>query len=701
MMFSAWCRRVLLALILVAPLALRAQHFNGGRAYDYARDFAAIGPRWPTSPGHAKAEAFLRAHFQHDQLEEDAFTADTPIGAVKMRNFIVRFPGKKDGAIVLATHYETNYWLRNINFVGANDGAATTGLLMAIADQLRAATANGKSWKAIPCGWSSSMAKRQLRSGPAPTPPMAAAILRRRWGRDGTLGRIKAFILTDMIGDKDLDIQRETRSTHGWLTLVRQAAKKFGYERYFFQQEEPVDDDHLAFVKRGVPSIDIIDLDYGPNDSYHHTAQDTLDKISARSLTIDGDVYHGNHPPRSIRTEPFRVARALSSCSISSMIGGASWAWWIGFHAAVIALLAVDAFLLSAVPINHATHLCAWIWTGVLAYRLRLLCCVDLHMRRAASRRLNLSPAMPLKLRSASTISLFSWFSFRVSKSARRASTRPCCGVLVGAVLLRAVFIAAGVTLIDRFHWVTWVFGLFLLYAALRLMRGGSAHAAIPGWIRRLQPAKGSLLPVILAVEVTDLLFAIDSIPAVLAVSHDPFVVYTSNIAAILGLRSLYFALSSLLHRFRYLHYGLAALLAFVAFKMLAAPWLEVPSPCRLRLLEPFLASAPLHRGSPGHPFLQVEAVPQSIEICTRGFSPSAGGGCPRSCHAGSATLFRRATAEPTRIEPCSRCLAFRGPATRYSLTQCAAALAEQPHWLQSGSPPKTHGSTCVRRSAE
>jgi len=112
-----------------------------------------------------------------------------------------------------------------------------------------------------------------------------------KWGRDGTLQRIKALLLADMIGDKDLDIQRESRST-GWLVdLVRQAAKKHGYEHYFFQQEESVDDDHMPFVKRGVPSIDIIDLDYGPNNSYHHTAQDTLDKISARSLAIDGDVF--------------------------------------------------------------------------------------------------------------------------------------------------------------------------------------------------------------------------------------------------------------------------------------------------------------------------------------------------------------------------------------------------------------------------
>jgi Zn-dependent M28 family amino/carboxypeptidase len=112
-----------------------------------------------------------------------------------------------------------------------------------------------------------------------------------KWGRDGTLGQIKAFMLADMIGDKDLDIQRESNST-GWLvSLMGQAAKKFGYERYFFQRDMAVEDDHLPFVERGVPSIDVIDLDYGPANSYHHTAKDTLDKIGAKSLTIDGDVF--------------------------------------------------------------------------------------------------------------------------------------------------------------------------------------------------------------------------------------------------------------------------------------------------------------------------------------------------------------------------------------------------------------------------
>ena len=279
--------------LLFPPLAAPAQpHFDGVKAYDYARQFVAIGPRWPTSQGHAKAEAFLRAHFRHDNLEEDTFTANTPIGPVAMRNFIVRFPGKKDGVIVLATHYETNYWLRNIYFVGANDGAATTGLLMAIADRLRAQTANGRKldgysvWLLFDDGEESIGPTWTDSDSTYGTKHLAA-----RWASDGTLSRIKAFMLADMIGDKDLDILHESRSTPWLVALVRLAAHKYGYDRYFFQREEEVEDDHLPFVQRGVPSVDVIDLNYGPNNSYHHTAQDTLDKISPHSLTIDGDVF--------------------------------------------------------------------------------------------------------------------------------------------------------------------------------------------------------------------------------------------------------------------------------------------------------------------------------------------------------------------------------------------------------------------------
>jgi len=292
--------RTFIGLVLtLAPLLVFAQsHFDGARAYEYARQFAAIGPRWPTGPGHVKAEEFLRAHFQRnrDQLEEDTFTADTPIGPVQLSNFIVRFPGRKPGAIVLGTHWETNYPLRTINFVGANDGASTTGLLLAIADRLRAQSAQSRDKKLD--GYSvwlvffdGEEAIRCLTCWSRSDSTYGSRHLAAKWGRDGTLNQIKAFLLADMIGDKDLDIQRETHSTPWLIDLVAQAAKKFGYQRYFFQQSMDIEDDHLPFVERGVPSIDIIDLNYGPNNSYHHTAQDTMDKISAHSLTIDGDVF--------------------------------------------------------------------------------------------------------------------------------------------------------------------------------------------------------------------------------------------------------------------------------------------------------------------------------------------------------------------------------------------------------------------------
>ena len=285
-------------IFLFAALAASAQRpttgsgqvFSGAKALDYTREFVSIGPRWPTSYNHGKAEAYLRAHLQHDQLEEDTFTANTPIGSVDMRNFIARFPGKKDGVIVLATHYETNYWLKNINFVGANDGGATTGLLLALADHLRQQVARSKQLDGYSVWLVFFDGEEAIQSWSQSDSTYGSRHLAAKWGRDGTLKRIKAFVLTDMIGDKDLDIQRESNSTDWLVSTVRQAARKLGYEKYFFQRDEAVEDDHLAFVNRGVPSIDLIDLNYGPNNSYHHTAQDTLDKVSAHSLTIDGDV---------------------------------------------------------------------------------------------------------------------------------------------------------------------------------------------------------------------------------------------------------------------------------------------------------------------------------------------------------------------------------------------------------------------------
>lgn len=278
----------------VAQGANAQQHFRGDRALEYARQFVAIGPRWCMSPGHAKAEAFLRDQFRHDALQEDSFLANTAIGPVPMRNFIVRFPGKKDGVIVLATHYETNYPLRNINFVGANDGGSTTGLLIEMANELRAKMTDGKLngysvWLVFLDG------EEAMESWQGEDHTYGSRHLAAKWAQDGTLQRIKAFLLTDMLGDKDLDVMRETTSTPWLLDTVAEAARITGHARYFFKMQGAEEDDHDPFLQRGVPAVDIIDSDYGPHtpqqpDGYHHTAQDTMDKISAKSLTIVGDV---------------------------------------------------------------------------------------------------------------------------------------------------------------------------------------------------------------------------------------------------------------------------------------------------------------------------------------------------------------------------------------------------------------------------
>jgi tellurite resistance protein TerC len=258
------------------------------------------------------------------------------------------------------------------------------------------------------------------------------------------------------------------------------------------------------------------------------------------------------------------------------MIAGVSWVWWLGFHTVVAALLVADSLLPGHRRETSHPQAFAWLWTAVL-----VLAATGFAAWIAIAK--GRQPALEFVAGYAieTSLSVDNLFVFLVIFQGFRISTqrqhRALLWGVAGAVVLRALFIAAGIALLKRFDWITGIFGLFLLYAAWRLVRGGSARAAIPEWIRRLQPAKGSLLPVILAVEVTDVLFAVDSIPAVLAISHNPFVVYTSNILAILGLRSLYFALASLLDRFRYLHYGLGVMLAFVALKMLTARWIDVP----------------------------------------------------------------------------------------------------------------------------
>jgi tellurite resistance protein TerC len=258
------------------------------------------------------------------------------------------------------------------------------------------------------------------------------------------------------------------------------------------------------------------------------------------------------------------------------MIAGVSWEWWIGFHVVVVLMLVGDWLLPGNRRETRHVRTYAWLGTGLFVLAAALFA-GWIAVTQGHQTALEFVAGYTIE----TSLSIDNLFVFMVLFQGFRIGPRQQHKALLwgvaGAVVLRGLFIITGVALLNRFEWITWIFGLFLLYAAFRLVRGGSAQDAIPEWIRKMQPVKGSLLPVIIAVEFTDLLFAVDSIPAVLGISHNPFVVYTSNIAAVLGLRSLYFALSAMLDRFHYLHYGLGALLGFVALKMLTAHWIEVP----------------------------------------------------------------------------------------------------------------------------
>lgn len=265
----------------------------------------------------------------------------------------------------------------------------------------------------------------------------------------------------------------------------------------------------------------------------------------------------------------------MSVFGLGTRIAGAPMLWWIGFHAAVLALVAADALLPHSRREEPRPKL-AWLWSLFMAL-VAAGFAFWLNYEQGRQTALEFVSGYTIET-SLSIDNLFVFLIlFRGFQISNRQQHRALLWGVGGAIVLRACFIGLGVALLDRFAWVSYVFGAILLYAAFRLVKGSSAAEALPAWVTNLQKHRRSLLIVILAVEATDLLFAVDSIPAVLAVSRDPFVVYTSNIAAILGLRSLYFALSSLLDKFHYLHYGLGALLGFVALKMLLARWIEIP----------------------------------------------------------------------------------------------------------------------------
>ena len=261
--------------------------FDSARAMQYVKEMVAYGPRPLASANHKKVEDFITAHLKGDDLLNDSFTADTPEGKFPVHNIVAKFPGTRDGIIVVASHYDTNYPLRNTPYVGANDGASSSALLLELANQLRGKKLEGYGVWLV---WDDAEeAMKPETEMPFEKDSLyGIAHLAQQWQSDGTIKNIKAFLLADMIGDADLNIDRDLNSTPWLEDVVFQAATRLGYQSHFFARTNQVDDDHIPFMNKGVPCADLIDFDYGYNNVFWHTPQDTVDKLSPESLNITG-----------------------------------------------------------------------------------------------------------------------------------------------------------------------------------------------------------------------------------------------------------------------------------------------------------------------------------------------------------------------------------------------------------------------------
>jgi glutaminyl-peptide cyclotransferase len=256
--------------------------FDSSRAWEHLRRQVAIGPRPAGSAALAECRRYILAELKAAGIDarEQPFDAMTPLGVIKMINVIATIPGRRPERIALATHYDTKLF-REFRFVGASDGASSTAAVLELGRVLKARQndytiellfLDGE--EAVNTEWRD------------PDNTYGSKYYVRAARQAGTLAGLKALVLLDMIGDRNLDIRRDTYSTP-WLTdIVWGSAAKLGHGATFIRENFAVEDDHLAFLAAGVPSVDIIDLDY----PQWHTADDDLDHVSARSLQIVGDV---------------------------------------------------------------------------------------------------------------------------------------------------------------------------------------------------------------------------------------------------------------------------------------------------------------------------------------------------------------------------------------------------------------------------
>jgi Zn-dependent M28 family amino/carboxypeptidase len=255
--------------------------FDSNRAWEHLRRQVAIGPRPAGSAALAECRRYIIAELKAAAIEarEQTFDAQTPIGRVGMVNVIATIPGARPDRIVLASHYDTKLF-KQFRFVGASDGASSTAALLELG---RALTGQKNEFTIELLFLDGEEAVIEWRE---PDHTYGSRYYVEAAKKSGTLSGLKALILLDMIGDRNLTVRRDTNSTPWLNDIVWASAARLGYRTAFLNDLTTVEDDHIPFVRAGGPSVDIIDLDY----TAWHTAQDDLDHVSARSLQIVGDV---------------------------------------------------------------------------------------------------------------------------------------------------------------------------------------------------------------------------------------------------------------------------------------------------------------------------------------------------------------------------------------------------------------------------
>jgi|SRR5215467_13462057 len=267
-----------------APAPEATGGFDGKRAYALVAKQVGFGPHPSGSPAIAQLQDFLQSELKSYgcAIETDNFSADTPAGRLPMKNILVKIPGEKPGVILLATHYDSK---RLPNFVGADDGGSSTAVMLEIARILCKQHGKYPVWIAFFDGEEAVNRDWQDPDNRYGSRQMAAKL-----AGSGDLKKIRALLLADLVGSHGLRFRRESGSTP-WVTdIVWNTAARLGYSAVFLTDQAPMMDDHQSFLDRGVPSTDVIRCctDEIP---YWHTPEDTLDKISAKSLAITGHVF--------------------------------------------------------------------------------------------------------------------------------------------------------------------------------------------------------------------------------------------------------------------------------------------------------------------------------------------------------------------------------------------------------------------------